>query len=297
MNKNTFRSDFMQSSKPEILGALEFGKIEEDPKKRIANSLGLCLSGALFSLFIMLYLVIINLKLDGYLTAQFLWTYTFPAQIIALLSLVSMIHYNRRIKNLNMHPVECLINTLLVSLVALGSSFVLLLDLKMDNLIDVDYGIVFIPFDVLLAVSFLCVCFVLPGYFVGDKTMIIDATLLLVYYTVGVIWTVFMVMRLDGSVHWSYVTIFSIPFVGMLTHCVLLLVELKERETKEILRTIGILLWICLCLGLIMVNLNGKVLISWNFVLIPLYISNLYFFIYVISDTFLGSRTSDNSGV
>jgi len=273
---------------------LKIDKLEKDLLRRNYKYLGFCLSSALLSLSLMVYLVIINLKLQGYLAQNFLWMYTLPLQVFAIFSIIAMIHYIRRIKKLNDNPVSCVINMLVISLAVFGTVFCILLDMKMDNLTTLDYGIVFLPFDFLLAAGFMSVCFTLPGYFMGEKKDVINATLLMVYYFVGVVWTAFLILRLDGSVRWSYLTIFAIPFVALVTHAVLVLVDLKDRETKDILKQIGILAWICLCLGLIMINLSGKIILSWGLIFIPLYMSNLAFFVYVIFDTFISSRKADD---
>jgi len=66
-----------------------------------------------------------------------------------------------------MQPLECLINTTLISIAVLGSAFVLLLDLKINGIISVPYSLVFMPWDLLLGIFFLSVCFIVPGYLTG----------------------------------------------------------------------------------------------------------------------------------
>jgi len=103
-------------------------------------------------------------------------------------------------------------------------------------------------------------------------------------------------MRLDGTITWSYADILFMAIFMILVNAILVLIDLKERKTKEILKSLGILGWITVCIILFMINLMGKgVLISWNIVFLPLYIGVVYYFIYGISDTFLASREGEKN--
>ena len=275
--------------------ALQVEYVEDEIRKRDSKYLGYCLASSFFTLTIITYLLIIHLKLSGFITEDFLWTYTFPIQSLAILSILGMIHYTQKIKNCNVNSASsCVINTIIISLAIFGNLFLYLLDIKMDNMTTLTYDIVFLPMDFLLITGFFSICFILPGYFMGDKKDIIDAIVLLVYSFVIATWIICMILKLDNTIIWPYWSIFSILYVGLITHALLLVVELREDQLfNDILKQLFILGWVCLSLTLILMNLNDKTIISWNIVFIPLYIICIAYFIYTISDTFTNSRSVD----
>ena len=292
-HKNATKQDrFSNDSDP----ILQIEYFEEEIHKRNSKYLGYCLASSFFTLTVVVYLVILHLNLKGFITENFLWIYTFPVQFLAIFGILGMIHYKRKIKNWNANLASCVINTILLSLAIFGNLFFYLLDTKMDNTITLTYDIIFLPLDFLLIVAFFSICFILPGYFVGEKSDIIDAIILLVYFLVITTWIICMMLKLDGNIFWPYWSISSILYVGLITHALLLLIELKEDKAfNNILKQLLIIGWICLSLTLIMMNLNSESVISWNIVFIPLYIISIGFFIYTISDTFTSSRNHDNS--
>ena len=269
---------------------------EEEIQKRNSKYLGYCLSSSFLTLTIIIYLLIVHLKLGGFIKEDFLWIYTFPIQSLAILAILGMIYYTKKIKNWNLNSASCVINTIIISLALFGNLFLYLLDMKMDNMTTLTYDTVFLPLDFLLIIGFFSICFILPGYLMGEKKDIIDAILLLVYYFVISAWIIFIILKLDDNIFWPYWSIFSILYVGLITHALLLIIELKEDKSfKYILNQLLIIGWVCLSLTLVMMNLNDKTVISWNIVFIPLYVIGVVFFIYTISDNFTNSRSIDNS--
>jgi len=95
-----------------------------------------------------------------------------------------------------------------------------------------------------------------------------------------VMWTIFFVMKLDGTVSWPFASILMIPLSAVIISAVLTIIDQREKPFFELLKIAGIFLWFGLILVLFMLNLGSKgALISWNIVFLPLYVTIIYLFL------------------
>ena len=153
--------------------------------------------------------------------------------------------------------------------------FVLVLGFRLDEMISLKYSFIFIPLDLIFAIMFLFICFIFPGLLDKNIGMYQEAFMLSSYYFFTLLTIVFLTIRLDEVVHWSFYKIFIAELSLMTLHLILIIKNIFgiNRATAETeLLKVCVLLMMILGMLLPLLKLDGFIDLSWKLAFIPLYL-------------------------
>ena len=174
--------------------------------------------------------------------------------------------------------------------------FVLIMGFKLDESISLKFAFIFIPLDLIFAITFLFICFIFPGLLDKNIAMYQEAFLLISYYVFTLLTVVLLTIRLDELVHWNYYIVFIAELSLMFLHFLLILKNVlsddKGKVGNELLKLLVLALVI---IGFVfsLLKSDGILDISWKAVFVPVYILIIILTIQS-SRSFLGSYKTDD---
>lgn len=161
----------------------------------------------------------------------------------------------------------------LVSNALLCGVFILIMMLKLDNVVNWDYTIAFIPMYIGLAIALFYICFIFPGLIDKDMKLYNEAFLVLLYFFGILVWIIMLHLKLDRFINWYSYKVFLVLFVVLGTHILLTIKNIFENENflRSFQHFVFVLL-ITLCLIIIVLKMDGMIEKSWSISCLPMFL-------------------------
>lgn len=158
-------------------------------------------------------------------------------------------------------------------------SFMFFLTLKMDGIINWGYSQIFIPIYVIIILTFLFLCFIMPGLVNPEVKMYKEAIVGTLHYISGVIIFTLVFLKLDGKTNSDYSIIFIIEEIILVIHFIMNYKYQNDMKLLYKIENFALILFFLISFVLVGIKLDDVFQERWIFVAIPVYCICILFII------------------
>lgn len=150
--------------------------------------------------------------------------------------------------------------------------FSILIALKFEGILPINYATVFIPIFVVFFLIFVFISFILPGLLDKEIGMQKEAFLIICYFLIGLTTSIILCLRLDEITNWKYFNIFIGLFIIGSVHLFQNIIDLFKNKDKITFLNELILIFLFFGLVLILLKVDGILNINWKIIFITIYL-------------------------
>ena len=251
----------------------------------------------LATLGLLAYFILTLAKIDGFLKVRFGWSFTSFFIGFSLLSFCMGALYFLNIEEKKiLNPGRLVLKVSITGITLFFLAFIILLSLKLDHILKISYGHIFIPLFVLLGIVFCILCFLFPALIDKENNLLKETLLIVLYFVIITTECIIGCLKLENQFPWKTTMILDLIYIPLFAQTCFAIYDTFQNGIKK---TYSSWIFIIICayiLTLSILKIDKVIKIPTGIILLP--IGLLLITIQIVSGRFfinaiLGEKKND----